>query len=305
MTSIKTMVWLLLVLSVGTSAFADESVTDDSILLPPLEEPAKRVASKTLPSSTVSAVADGASQTTVSPSPSKIFGFLDLRPSYAPSSGSVRSENTVEAGYEFNPEYRLTYVQWWNTTANFYEGIYAHDGFFRFRANRVAGGSKLALNYQARLFLPTFVARQQAGFVGSVFNQLQLAWTVSPEVSVSVSTAPNIPFFTRAANAGRANLAFENLAVASFDWTVFPDLMVSLPFFFISRKARTVEGARGSSDWSHLLIFWPEVSYNLTKNVTVGLSYYTDNLVSSSIDALTLDNAFANGVFQAFWSLRI
>ena len=238
------------------------------------------------------------------PSEAKIFGLLDLRPSYDRGTGALRSENTIEGGYQFNKNHRLTYTQWWNTTKDLYQGVYAHDGFFRFRANNLWSSGPLSLNYQGRLFLPTFATRREAGFVGSLFNQMQLALTLSPAWSVSLSTAPTLPYYSRASHNGKANLAFENMAVASVDWTPFTPFTLSLPFYLISRKTRAA-AVPGSTDWSHLLVFWPEATYTIDANHAVGLSFYTDNLVTPTMDQFTIDKGIANGVIQAFWTVRI
>jgi hypothetical protein len=239
------------------------------------------------------------------PDEGKVFGLLDIRPSISTKTGVLGSENTIEGGYQFNPNLRLTYTQWWNTTKNLSEGVYTHDGFFRLRVNNIYKSDTLSVNYQARLFLPTYSARREAGYLTGVYNQLLVSIPLSPTYTFSVATAPTFQHFSKNSHNGKVNSLFQNTAVANLDIQISKRLMLSVPIYLISTKARTVAGLAGSGEWSHLLVLWPEAAYSINDTHTVGLSLYTDNLMTPTLSKFTLDSGLSNSVLQAFWTVRI
>ncbi len=285
------------------SAIAEEVATAET-------DPKLKQTLAALPVTSASGVATAATpnqitaQSTATFNP-KTFGLLDLRPSVATNNGQLRSENTVEAGYQFTSDTRLTYTQWWNTTKNFSEGLYAHDGFLRLRVNNIYKSGNFAVNYQARLVLPTFGARREAGYVVGIYNQLSASVDLNSTLNLTVTMAPQFNHFSRASHNGKINSALVNLGIVNLDVKLSEPLLFSFPVFFISTKSRTAAGVAGSSDWSHLVVVWPELAYTLSSHHTVGLSYYSDSLVNSSFTQLTLANAFSKGVLQAFWTMRL
>ncbi len=236
---------------------------------------------------------------------SKFFGVLDLRPSVSTKSGVLGSENTIEAGYQFDSTWRLSYAQWWNTAKNLSDGLYTHDGFFRLRGSNLYDNGVVTVSYQGRLFLPTFASRREAGFVTSVFNQLKMAVQLSPDLTLSFSTAPTYLHFSRTSFNGKANTVFQNIGMANLDIKLSNRLTLSLPLYLISSRTHSVSGLAGSGEWSHLLVVWPELAYSLNANHSVGLSYYSDNLMSPTLDRFNIAQGLNNGVLQAFWTVSL
>src|SRR5690606_7491982 len=96
------------------------------------------------------------------PSESKTIAGIDLRPSWDPSTGVVRSEDSIEVGYQFNKTTKLTYVQAFNThiatpDSDQRFGTKLDAGFIRTSLSKLAEISSLglSLSYQNRLYLPT------------------------------------------------------------------------------------------------------------------------------------------------------
>ena len=297
--------FLILVL-VSTLSFAEEANESTTTAEAP------KVASVPRPKSTVAATAGvpqntgGESVAALPPnSDSKIYGLLDLRPSVSTKSGVMGSENTAEAGYQFNSNARLTFTQWWNTSKNLSEGLYTHDGFFRLRLNNIVNEGNFSLNYQARLFLPTFASRRDAGFVAGFYNGLTASYKLSSVYTLSLATAPQFNYYTRAAHAGKATPGFQNVAMANLNVQFTSRLYLSFPLYMISTRMNNAPGAANSDSWSHLLVVWPELGYSLNSNHTIGLSYYSDGLMNSTLSKFTLNSGISNGVLQAFWTITI
>lgn len=296
---------LLVIALTSTWSFAEEATESSATVEAP------QVASVPRPKSTAAATGEipentaGQNVAAVPTAEGKIYGLLDLRPSVSTKSGVLGSENTAEVGYQFNPNARLTFTQWWNTSKNLSEGLYTHDGFLRMRVYNIIKEGNFALNYQGRLFLPTYAARREAGFVAGLYTGLVATYKLSPTLTLSAASAPQFNHYTRAAHNGKISTGFQNTAMLNLDVQFTPKLYLSFPLYLISSRANTAAGVAGSGAWSHLLVIWPEIGYSLNSNHTIGLSYYSDALMNSKLSQFTLENGLSNGVLQAFWTITI
>ncbi len=246
-------------------------------------------------------------------SESKIIGQLDIRPSYLGSAADWHTENTLEGGYQFDKNTKLSYVNYFNT--NIYHavqgnvmngGLDIQDGFLRFkRANIWSNSSGLSLNYQARAYLPTWAYRRDNGFVLGIRNYATLMQTVG-DVDFIFAEAPTVYGYGRAnANSGKANIAFTQMAILEADFHLSKSLTLSLPIIFQNDHYREAAGASNSGAWVHTLYAWPELDFEIADHQTIGFAFYTDNFVTGDLSGFTPGDAMKGATYQFIYNLAL
>jgi hypothetical protein len=245
----------------------------------------------------------------------KILGLLDIRPSWTTKAGEWHTENTLEGGYQFDRQTRLSYVQFANT--NIYNpaagnpgaisgvGLALQDGFLRFKRSElwVSSDKQTSVSYQARLYTPTFGARRDAGFIS--FLRQYFTWMHKAGiVDFIVSEAPAVYGYTQAGYSGTANPLLENMVVAELDIHLAKGVILSLPIIVEQFRYRSyAAGARYNNSWLNQLWAWPELDIEVTDHHTIGLAYYTDNFMRDDFSAFVPSRAVGNGVAQFIWTM--
>jgi len=244
------------------------------------------------------------------PAESKVIGVIDLRPSWTTKTGGFTTENVVEVGYQFSPIRTLSYAQ------DFYTNVFnpadipagtdfkLGDGFVRTRLSKLYDNSDLglSLSYQNRLYFPTSLSSQNAGMIAKVRNYVTLKKSLSSRVSLSVSELPILHLYSRAGNVTAdgpaANSVFENRVYAITDISITGDLSFSIPIMFHQTRSAKFEGAANSETWSFFLWTYPEVTYAVTPNTSLGIAYYSGNLVAADLSGVAIASGLEKGVVQ-------
>ncbi len=219
----------------------------------------------------------------------------------------IYMENSFEAGYQFSPGRTLSYAHYFeNTLINVDPektgfSVVNNEGFIRTRVNNLweNKGLGLSFNYQNRAYLPVSRTLGERGMVVTLRNYLTLVKKLGDSVKLSLSEMPIIPINSKAGHAGAANPAFQNRIYLIGDISVTDKLSVSLPVFFWFTKYRDFAPEAANNDaTTFTLMIYPEVSYSLTDNVSVGIAYYSDNMVQSDLSGLNLGEGLKAGVTQ-------
>ena len=129
---------------------------------------------------------------------------------------------------------------------------------------------------------------------------------VIPEtLTVTFSEIPSLWVFDRAGKDGAANPTLENRVYLIADITLAKGLSLSLPLFFVQTKFSEFEvGATNNAAWVFNLSTWPELTYSVSDSLSVGLAYYSSNLVKSDLSELTLGEGLEKGVVQTVFTTR-
>jgi len=254
-----------------------------------------------------------------SASDSKILGTVEVRPSWnlRPNADDAFStENMVELGYQFNKNFSLSYRQEINT--NLFNpavgpsegglGAYANDGILRAKidniyVNEAAG---LSFSYEPRVYLPTNREKRDSGMVTTVRNYLKLKKSLSDTVFLSLNEIPIVHAYDRAVGVKGANPTLENRVYLILDWNITDKLAFSFPLMLNSVKYRDAGPVTAgspviakSNEVQHTLWIYPELTYAVTPNVSLGVAYYSDNLARTDLSALTIGDGLEKGVPQA------
>ncbi len=231
----------------------------------------------------------------VAATPGTVSGALDMRPSMAASGAdSFHTENSVELGINLTEDINVSYLQAFNTNIARHRGdgtgldLYAFDGFFRARFAPIwkSADESLTFTYAPRVFTPTFKARRDAGMITTVRNYFTLSKKVSSVVTVTGSIIPIFHAYSRTGSGSgtdaSANPVFENRVYAIVDISLTDKLSLSLPLFFHqTRHLNYQAGAKNNDAWSLLVWTYPELLYAVTPKLTVGVAFYSDDLLKA------------------------
>ncbi len=263
---------------------------------------------------TTATPSSNSSTATVSaPSDEKVFGTFEVRPSWASRNGNVDTENTLEAGYQFNKTTKLSYAQFFKTDlfpATSLQGKGVHlrgdGGFARVKVAEIyKSEDKLTtLAFQGRIYSPTDDSMAGTGFLTAAYGSFKLQHDFGI-LKADISEAPVAWFFSKNGNAGEANPYFQNRVVLNVDIKILKNLTFSLPLIMDAYRNRNFAGAKNSDKWEANFWIWPELDLDLNDTHTVGIAYRSKNLVASSLTTTDLSNAFQKGILQLLWTVNL
>ncbi len=246
------------------------------------------------------------------PSNERITGVLEMRPTAtAKGPNNFTTENTLGLGYQFNPNFEIGAVQYIDTNVRSSKpsrtgaDVIIQDSFIRAKFNNIYQTEKLSFGFEPRVYLPTRAAFRDAGGITFIRNYFKLAYKASSAVTLSFMELP-IPYFSSRAGTGTtANIAFENRLYFIADFDLGKGFAFSLPLFFHQTKNRDFAPAARGGKWDHFVYTWPELTYAVAPNATIGVAFYTDNFLTADNRGLDIANGFAKGAFQAILGLSL
>lgn len=254
------------------------------------------------PSQTVDTVAAPGQST------SKLVGMIDMRPSWTMNLGEFHNEGVVEVGWQFNPNLILS--SWVEFTTNILnnrapleeQGLNPTLGatIVRTRVNHLYDNAAkdFWISYENRTYLPTATASRDRGMIAVSRNYLKLNKKVSNSVTLMLYDILIPQIYARAGSGKSANPAFENRVYAMVSWDITSRLNFLVPIMFHQTKYRDfAAGAANNDAWTFTLWTYPELDWALTDNFTIGLSYYSDNLIKSDLSGFDFAG-LGKGVFQ-------
>lgn len=246
----------------------------------------------------------------VAPSDQKIIAGIDVRPSFDPAPGVFRTENALELGYQFAPARSLSYVQF--VTTNIHTpgeelGLNPSidQGYLRGVVGKILTDESngLSFGYSNRLYVPTASFDRDAGVISSFRNYFNLTKKFNDTVSVTLSEIPIFKLNARGGTGfgetGRANPVFENRVYLTTDIQITDKLSFSMPVMFHqTRFADYRIDAKNNASWKFFVWTYPEITYALTSGTSVGLAYYSANLIQADLSGLDMEKGLTNGTVQ-------
>ncbi len=244
--------------------------------------------------------------TQAAPPTSKVVGVVDLRPSAHMATGQKTTENTFELGYQFAPSRTVSVVQYLETNVHNPDSaadkglnLTVYDAFLRTRLGKLVNlGDGADLGYQSRVYLPTTSASRDKGLIATFRNYISLNKKFNDLVSVSLHELPIFGAYSKAGVGASANMIYENRVYLITALQITEKLSFELPIMLHNTRYQTFEGAKNSATWAANLWIYPELTYQLTDNVSVGAAMYTSNLVAPDLSGFTLSDGFKDSVVQ-------
>lgn len=255
------------------------------------------------------AIAEEALVTKATEPQGKIIGNIDLRPSLTVTGNKLYTEDTVELGYEFSPGRSVSVVQYFETNLldpaeDGQNGISPtiYDTFLRAKVGKILEDKEngLSFGYQNRTYLPVSENSRAQGMIATFRNYLTVSKTLGSSVKLTLSELPIFPVYSQAGANGKANPAFENRIYLIGDIDITEKLSVSIPLLFWATAYRSFDvGAKNNAKVNFMAMIYPEVTYMLTDNVSVGVAYWSGNLVAADLSGFTMREGLESGVVQA------
>ncbi len=280
--------------------------------------PAEQTPVTIAPATTDTATATEASSASVStaaiqaPTEARITGVLEARPTMTiKGADNITTENTVGLGYQFNPNFEIGAIQYFDTNVSSPDpartgaDVLVQDGFVRAKFNNLYKTEDFSFGYEPRVYLPTRAGFRDAGGIAMIRNYLKFAYKASPSVTLTAMELPIFHFYDRAANGTVANTAFENRVYLIADFDLGKGFALSLPLYFHQTKARNAAGTTNGGNWTTFVYTWPEITYAVSPNVTLGVAYRSDNLMNDTMSGFTLGDGLEVGAFQAILGVTL
>ncbi len=288
---------------ISLAAFAETTTTTTS-----------QVNTAEAPASAQTALPSSSSTATVqAPSESKFTAFLEVRPTYSRITGKMDTEDTIEVGYQFSKNVKLSYAQFLRTNLvdsftsdNKGVNLRGDGGFLRMRVNNfyVSGDKKTKLSYQGRINTPTDDSMSGTGMIGSLYNGFAVSQDIG-NLTLSLWEVPIFWAYSKSGSGTAANPIYQNRAMIVADWQITPSLLLSVPLIFDAQRNRQFAPSALSDRWQYNLWAWPELDYTINTVHTVGIAFRSANFMASDGSDSNIDGALNKGVFQAVWNVTL
>ena len=249
----------------------------------------------------------------------RVLGSVEVRPSYKSMLGEFHSEDSAVLGYQFTRDTSATYKQDFNT--NVYDphliesqsglNAYLVDGYFKEKITNLINIGSFSLGYEGRQYLPTWALRRQAGMLTAIRNYLKIKYQATSRLILTFEETPVVHLYDQPGSITRkgplANPIFENRSSVGAEYAFSDRLKLILPVMLSDVRNREYDSAAvNNSKWSHKLWVNPELYYTVNPNVTVGMGYYSDNLLKNGDFAETaLGEGLEQGTTQLIFSANL
>lgn len=241
-----------------------------------------------------------------------VIGGIDMRPSWTTKTGEFHTENSVSLGVKTVSDLSVSFVHNFNT--NLFQPLpegsggvnpTAVDAYFKAGLPSLwtSADSTTTLTYAPRIYVPIQDAARERGMITAVRNYFNLKKTISPTVALTITELPILHVYSQpgsvTATGASANPVFENRVYLIGDFQLAEKVALSVPILFHATRHRSFqEGAANDNSMSYFLWVFPEITYSMTSNLSVGLAYYSDNLVDSKLASLAIGSGLEQGVLQ-------
>ncbi|NBO24921.1 MAG: hypothetical protein EBU93_06790 [Chlamydiae bacterium] len=133
---------------------------------------------------------------------------------------------------------------------------------------------------------------------------------MNENVKTELSYNPILEIYTKdgsinTSGVANANPSFDHQFVLTQEFHPAPKYTLSLQLLYQLVSYRQFAGAANSGRWRKQMYFSPELDYEINPIHTIGLSFYTDNLVSDYGSGSTFSNGFKFGVAQLVWGINL
>jgi hypothetical protein len=241
----------------------------------------------------------------------QVISSVDIRPSFTSKTGEFHTENSMELG--FRTAWKTELALQHNFASNIFDpspdergglDLEAQDLFLRAGFSPFLKSGPLSLSYAARAYLPLTQSMRDSGMVTILRNYLKLKAEISPSLSITAVELPIVHLHTRAGSVNEqgkasANPILENRVYLITDLQLTEKLSFSFPVMFHAKQHRRfLPDAQNDGAISLFLWTYPEFTLSLRDNLSVGLAYYSDNLIGTGLTAETIRAGLEKGVVQ-------
>lgn len=237
-----------------------------------------------------------------------VTGLVEIRPTLGTRKGNITTENSYELSWWVRPgKERLSFGESVFTVpgADKNQSISFGDGFFRYqwkeyKKNEITG---LTATGEVRANLPLSRASKDAGVITAIRSTILLAMPITPSTRFEFRETPIIYAFKASGHEGSsgavAHPIFENRISLGPVFALSSTLTLSTPINFSLIKYQNYSaGALHNQELLPDLAFYPELDWQATSQLYLGLSYRTEAFIIRDQIGMVLNNSAGNGSIQ-------
>jgi len=251
--------------------------------------------------------ADAALTESVAAAPtSNLIGSIDIRPTLSTDGHDTAGiENEIVLGYKVTPNTQFSYTQAFTTNLSNHGdtglNLLADTGWFKgkFKNVWVSEDEDDSATYEFRVYTPTQGKARDAGLISGLRNSISLKKKLGATTSVSMYYVPVFWFYNKPGANNEANKWFDHRVYLVADWDITDKLAFSFPLLMSQSRYRNfAKGAKNNNKWTYDAIIYPEVTYSLNDNVSLGLALRSGVLFESDLSNFSIGNAIKDSATQ-------
>lgn len=224
--------------------------------------------------------------------------LFDLRPSWIPKTGQLYGFYSADLSYRLTPTnivgYQQQVFQDLRNAGTLTNGsaVRVFDGYFYAQWNELPLSSvyRVTFDFEPRLYLPTDPMKRGPGFLTQARAYFKVRSRVGEQLTFLFMEVPILHLYSRAGSGSGspndpafANPVFENRVYFAVIATS-PDKRWSIYFPVIlgsTRYASYAAGATLNDSWDHQIWIYPELLFQATDELSVGVGYESRSFINS------------------------
>ena len=168
---------------------------------------------------------------------------------------------------------------------------------------------KTALGLESRLYSSFQPDPASTGYLTSIRKGARLSYRATDTLQVVFLEVPIVHLFLRPGtgdgDAAAANKLFENRLAAVGIYSLSDRLSLTIPLIAVQTRYHDFRsGVKNNGAWTYAALLNPELAYQVSSALSVGVSYQSGNLVKEDLSGLALEG-FQSGTLQAFLGAAI
>jgi len=229
----------------------------------------------------------------------QLEGYIELRPSWVPNDSAVRFENNAYLGTRFSNGWLLAYRQEFlnELTGGEGRGVVLGDGWIEYSAYPALQKGRFTLNTEFHGILPVAEGSDDRNFILGARTYMEGIVQVAGRFGVFSRLMPRANIFKSGEAAGD-RLRFENQFEVGPYVTLLSDRLTVRAL--VRWTAGLLEDADAPARWEQQLQLTPEILFQLTPEVVLGLAECSGSMVDQQFGgkAESLSVAFNESVWQ-------
>jgi hypothetical protein len=232
------------------------------------------------------------------PKPTRVEGYLELRPSWRPDQTSVSFENNAYLGARFSNGWLLAYRQEFQNeiTGTTGKGLTMGDGWIEYSAYPALEAGPFSMNVELHGILPVADGSGNLGYLFGLRTFLEAS--LGGKVGLFSRVMPRANVFQGGVVATEERLRFETQFELGPYLKLFGDRFIIRPLFRYT--IGQLEAAGAAPRWAHQFQLVPEVWFRASPQVMVGIGQKSGSLVTEHFvgKERALYTAFKESVWQ-------
>lgn len=236
------------------------------------------------------------------PRATKLEGYVELRPSWVPNDSAVRLENNVYFGPRFSNGWLLAYRQEFQNDLAGGQGrdITLGDGWIEYSAYPAVQRGPFTVNAEFHGIVPVASAATETKLVAGARTYLEGMVAVLPRVGLFSRLMPRWNVYG-SGQPTADRILFENQFEIGPYANFFSD---KLTLRLLARwTLGRIQAVGGAAQWQHQLQLTPEVRYQFSPQLVLGLGQCSGSMIESDFGGKA--DGFASAFRESTWQFIV